>query len=429
MAAPRDNLGRLPWIALQIILRYLPDLPTVFCLLEASELVRNVVLFQVSLFADIIEDNINRPVAEGGLHPDNRKLLRIFALISWRTMSGLHENNPLPRLYRSVIPALANAISMPPLAYSISQHGGSQARTCFASERLHKSIPSMVIYGMIKFAALAQQISHGCFRDCMARCLSLPLRQPHPNERPIADLSFSSRPDGIPLIPVNQGPPTYWEEQRLLRTTLRFLLFWDLKDATERGVISVNSHVDETFFSSNNVEEYWCGLPQHGSLEGGTRSRIFWSEVYQMRLFLSWVRSLNPGVPLSRDCLQSFLSDSRLSMPYCPLTPVSPGAQLSMDMTMTVGIPPVQSILIILRHHIREFDDKDVQFFTQFGFDFWDHERLKDFGLTNDILGSNHAWNTDQPGLSRNLFRLGFVWSSILPAPRWKICRRSFVEE
>lgn len=65
--------------------------------------------------------------------------------------------------------------------------------------------------------------------------MALPLRQLKPDESPPMDFSLDTRPKGIHLIPVDLGPPTYWEEQRLLQTALRFFLFWDLKDAVGNG--------------------------------------------------------------------------------------------------------------------------------------------------------------------------------------------------
>ncbi|KAJ5312543.1 hypothetical protein N7508_003373 [Penicillium antarcticum] len=428
MAAPRDNFGRLPWMALGIIICNLPDLPSIFRLLEASESSKSIVLSQIPNLVEIIENNINRPVAEGGLHPENKILLRLFALISWRTFSGLDDNNLLPRYYQNVIPALANTFSMAALSFNATQHRWSTVRSCFASQPLHNSIPPIVIYQLLHLSAQAQQISHGCFHDCMTRCMSLPLRQLKPDESATMDLSFAARPAGTPLTPVNLGPPTYWEEQRLLQTTLRFFLFWDLKDAVEYGLLIMKSHADDTLLKTDNVEDYWCKSFHYGRLVHDQRSRMFWSEVYQMKAFLTWAKACNPGVPLSRNCLQSLLCCSPSSMPCCPLTPAAPGGFVSGDMAMVNGVPPGWSILASLQGNIQEIGEEDLEFFSQFGFDFWDHERLLAFGLTKGPLGRDHALGAEQPNVWQDLFQLAFVWSSILPAPRWRISDRNFVE-
>jgi hypothetical protein len=119
MAAPKDYLSHLPWKVLKIVISNLPDLASIFRLLEASENAKNAILSHVPNLAQLIENNINRPVAEGGLHPENKILLQLFALISWRHISGPHLHNLLPVNYHDVIPALANTFSMTALSFPL----------------------------------------------------------------------------------------------------------------------------------------------------------------------------------------------------------------------------------------------------------------------------------------------------------------------
>jgi hypothetical protein len=128
MTAPRDYLSHLPWKALKIVISNLPDLPSIFRLLEANENDKNIILSHVPNLAQLIENSINRPVAEGGLHPENKILLRLFALISWRRISGPHLHNPLPVNYHDVIPALANTFSMAALSFSSIENPYSTIR-------------------------------------------------------------------------------------------------------------------------------------------------------------------------------------------------------------------------------------------------------------------------------------------------------------
>jgi hypothetical protein len=428
MAAPRDYLSHLPWKALKIVISNLPDLPSIFRLFEASENAKNIILSHVPNLAQLIENNINRPIAEGGLHPENKILLRLFALISWRQMSGPQRRNPLPVNYHDVIPALANTFSMAALSFSSIENPFSTIRECFASLPLHNSIPPIVIYQILSLSSLAQQVSHGCFHDCVARCLALPLRQLKPDERPPMDFSLDTRPKGNPLIPVDLGPPTYWEEQRLLQTALRFFLFWDLKDAVVNGTFNMDRPDDGLIFKLDDIEGYWCKPFQHVPAVLSQRGRMMWSEIYQMGAFIAWAKSCNPGVPLSKDCLPSLLRNSPASMPCCPLTPAAPNGFVSGDMAMINGIAPGWSILANLKGSLSGFADSDTEFFMQFGFDFWDHERLQAFGLTHGPIGRNHALDSYRPNTWRHLFRLAFVWSSILPDPRWRIDARDFFE-
>ncbi|KAJ6079021.1 hypothetical protein N7467_008774 [Penicillium canescens] len=263
MAAPRDYLSHLPWKALKIVISNLPDLPSIFRLLEASENAKNIILSHVPNLAQLIENSINRPVAEGGLHPENKILLRLFALISWRQISGPHLHNPLPVNYHDVIPALANTFSMAALSFSSIENPYSTIRQCFASQPLHNSIPPIVVYQILSLSSLAQQVSHGFFHDCVARCMALPLRQLKSDESPSMNFSLDTRPKGIPLIPVDLGPPTYWEEQRLLQTALQFFLFWDLKDAVGNGTFNMDHLNYGLVFKLDDIEGYWCKPFQH----------------------------------------------------------------------------------------------------------------------------------------------------------------------
>jgi hypothetical protein len=242
------------------------------------------------------------------------------------------------------------------------------------------------------------------------------------------DFSLDTRPKGIPLIPVDLGPPTYWEEQRLLQTALRFFLFWDLKDAVENGTFNMDHPDDDLIFKLDDIEGYWCKPFQHVPAVLSHRGRMMWSEIYQMGAFIAWAKSCNPGVPLSKDCLPSLLRNSPASMPCCPLTPAAPNGFVSGDLAMINGVAPGWSILANLKGSLSGFVDADTEFFMQFGFDFWDHERLQAFGLTHGPLGRNHALDSYRPNTWRHLFRLAFVWSSILPDPRWRIDARDFFE-
>jgi hypothetical protein len=47
MAAPRDYLSHLPWKALKIVISNLPDLPSIFRLLEVSKSAKNIILSHV----------------------------------------------------------------------------------------------------------------------------------------------------------------------------------------------------------------------------------------------------------------------------------------------------------------------------------------------------------------------------------------------
>jgi hypothetical protein len=428
MAAPRDALGHLPWKALEIIICNLPDLPSIFRVFEVSETARDTILSNVPNLAEIIEDNINRPLADGGLHPENKILLRLFALISWRMLGGSQEYNPLPRFYHNVIPALANTFSMAALSFTTIHSPWSTVRDTFATQPLHNSIPPMVIYQVLALSSLAQQISHGCFHDCMTRCMALPLRQLKPGEQPIVDFSLDARPQGIPLIPIDLGPPTYWEEQRLLQTTLRFFLFWDLKDAVNREIFIMDRPGDAFLLISDNIERYWCKPFEHGdSPPIGQRQRLMCSERHQMGAFLAWAKSCNPGVPLTKECLPSLLRNSPSSPPCCPLTPAHPDGFVSDDMAMVNGVAPAWSVLATLRGSVVGVDD-DVDVFTPFGFDYWDHERLLAFGLTEGSLGRDHALDSYRLHARRDVFRLAFVWSSMLQDPRWRIDAGEFFE-
>jgi hypothetical protein len=147
MAAPRDYLSHLPWKALKIVISNLPDLPSIFRLLEVSKSAKNIILSHVPNLAQLIENSINRPVAEEGLHPENKLLLRLFAMISWHQISGPHLHNSLPVNYHDVIPALAKkTFSMAALSFSSIENPYSTIRQFFAFQPLHNSIPPIVVY-------------------------------------------------------------------------------------------------------------------------------------------------------------------------------------------------------------------------------------------------------------------------------------------
>lgn len=197
------------------------------------------------LFAQIVDAIMARPARESGLLPYIQDLMRLVVLV-WSP--NAHSYAEVPR--------------------SI-QYAGEQS-TCPQlpiSKEMPVSTSSAVLFRLLNLVMGLRRVAHKCFHSMINRCLQLPVEHLPPRDsrikgkgmRPGKYLSHgeptdrSQRPQGIPYAPVDIGPPTRLEEQRLLGCLLCVVLFYDLRRSS--GIPGVWWHIESLLII--DVEEFW----------------------------------------------------------------------------------------------------------------------------------------------------------------------------
>ncbi|KAJ9394688.1 hypothetical protein DTO282F9_8414 [Paecilomyces variotii] len=312
-----DPFDRLPWFVIRDILCLLPDLPTLHRLHDASPAIAAFLRHENGLFSQIVETIISQE-RDFGLLPQVQALLRILVFIWWRTSPSdsnselENETNPLPSTYKDFFEHIRSTVQ------STRKDGEWlepwELDPSYADAPLPKSTPSIILCRLLAFSSRVRQIIHVYFHEMIARCMALKPGY-DPNDLPFMDIKPEKRRSRRPVkphMPRDIGPPSWIEEQRLLRCFLRIFLFFELRHAihtrglytTEKAALSLQGH---------SVDSFWDKIIE---IRG---------DAYQMKSLIAWlVREAGSADSIEHWMISASISETPM---YCcpnlrPLTPI-----------------------------------------------------------------------------------------------------------
>ncbi|KAJ5584302.1 uncharacterized protein N7459_004102 [Penicillium hispanicum] len=388
-----DPFARFPWFVLQDILCRLPDLPSLQRLAQASPAVAHFCQHD-AIFSAVIERIMAHTDKDKGMNPKVQFYFRTLALLWWRG-EGEDSQNPLPSSFEEVVYFIGTT----------SPEGIVLENNSFGDMSLPRSVPPAVLNRVLCLSTRLRQIAHACFHDWISRCLSLrPERLQNPDDE-FSSERYHPRPQGVRFTPIDIGPPSWLEEQRLIRAILPCFLFWELKRAVMAGMLSIQpSNFDLRLLERDDVEQFWCGRASTAL------PRLRTSHGTQFHAVLSWLQQ-------HQILRSSELWSPKLSARYlccCPeLTPLSPKQWDLPDDPYMSFVPGYTWLWKKMTYGRSPMRTLDYNTFQQLGFDFWDEERMVSLGFMAS-LRSNYVI------LDRSEAQdLWFRWSSILTEDHW----------
>ncbi|GIJ99431.1 hypothetical protein Aspvir_001563 [Aspergillus viridinutans] len=246
-----DPFSRLPWFALRNILSDLPDLLTLQRLYNASPGVAAFLHKNNYLFAVIVDEIIGGPARERGLLPHVQDAVRLLVLVWTRAAdSKPRQENDKPA--EAPEESYIDILSIP--GYVKERFPQKQPPI---EKTISRSTSSAILCRLLAMMTRLRRIAHACFHSMIARCLKLRVKHLpkggiYINTRGVVDRS--QRPRGIRYVPVDIGPPTYFEEQRLLYALLCIVLCHELwKIHVECSVITTDGQPVRTLLDDNVV--------------------------------------------------------------------------------------------------------------------------------------------------------------------------------
>ncbi|KAJ5586767.1 uncharacterized protein N7459_002532 [Penicillium hispanicum] len=379
-----DPFAALPWFILRDILCLLPDLPTLHRASQSSRAVSGF-LRRTGAFPHVVETIIAHKDRAQGVNPKVQLYLRTLVYVWWRgSPDAAADDNPLPASFEDV-------------AYFIGKScpDGKTLPTGFGDSPIPRSTPSAVLYRLLELSTQLRQTAHACFHDWMARCRALKPERRENQRAEFSHLYCHPRPRGVPITPVDIGPPSWLEEQRLIRAILRYHLFWELKAAVTTGILSADrDNMDLALFAENDIQTFWCGATSTPI------PRLRADHGTQFKAVFAWLQQQRPIGPESLYC--------------CPeLTPLS-AKQLQLPDDSQMSFVPGYVWMRKINKGRSPMRNLDRTIFQQLGFDFWDEERLVALGFMVPLNGKSTS-----PGSHRDEQDLWYRWSSILTESQW----------
>lgn len=388
-----DPFDRLPCFVLQNILSNLADLPSLYRLHNASRVVAAFLHENNGRFAVIVDAIIGNPTRERGLLPHVQHAVRLLVLV-WTRASDLQPRQandeaaePLEGSYTDILSTLRYVRERFP------------QRELPMEKIISRSTPSAILCQLLVLITRLRRIAHACFHSMISRCLKLPVEhlpkktKKYINTRSVVDRS--QRPQGIPYVPLDIGPATWFEEQRLLHGLLCIVLFYELrKTHAECSVITTDGQPAQTLLD-DNVEGFW--------------KTMLWmyndGQVEQITTLLQWLDEQAGG----RGTLYSWLLSraipeqfSHCCGRYTSMTEEQ-WNKAELDTSGGCSSQGTRCLWQCSTHNLSPLRCVRYSAFRPYCLVFWDGIRL-------DALGF--------PG-PNNLRELFFAWSSILSEEEW----------
>jgi hypothetical protein len=238
-----DPFSWLPWFVLQRILSNLPGLSTLHSLYTASPEVAAFLHWNNDLFAEIVDAIIGNPIREKGLAPHVQDIIRLIILVWTHQRTAGPMQKPDTGILSILHYVQERCHECPPMLKAISPLA-----------------PSAVLYQVFCLMTRLRCLIHACFHSMIARCLQLQLEHLPKNIRyhtvlPVVDRS--RRPQGILYTPVDTGPPTWAEEQRLLNSFLCVVLFYELRKSHVERFLVMEDGESIRAILDNNIKRFW----------------------------------------------------------------------------------------------------------------------------------------------------------------------------
>ncbi|KAE8367088.1 hypothetical protein BDV27DRAFT_81111 [Aspergillus caelatus] len=225
-----DPFSRLPWFVLRKILCSVPDLPTLYNLHNASPVIAAFLHENDVLFRTIVDTIITKPILKRGLLPEVLHSLKVL-IVRWNKQLRFQQNMEIiepDSEFESLHQQYENNIGFPDLDSPLSV---SETREGI----IPRSTASVVLCRLLALMTRIQRPVHACFQPSVARCLT-ERRVPSPSHLHTRAIRFfNTRPVVGPpskqLKGVPVGPPTWFEEQRLVSVLLHVVVSYEFREA------------------------------------------------------------------------------------------------------------------------------------------------------------------------------------------------------
>lgn len=267
---------------------------------------------------------------------------------------------------------------------------------------ISRSISSAILCRHLALMTRLRRIAHACFHSMIAICLKLRVQtlpkgktkwSRYVNAR--SEVDRSQRPRGIPWIPLDIGPATWFEEQRLFHSLLCVVLFYELrKTHAECSVIATNGDSVHTV-PDDNMEGFWktvLGIRDYFLMEKITTLLAWLDEQADGRGKLySWLLTGSIPEEFSHCCSRyTSMTDEQWyrAIHDMYIGRSSRGARCLWLCNTEMG-SPIRCV--------------DYSVLRPYGLVFWDRVRLNALGLPR----------------TNNEYEMWFAWSSILTEEDW----------
>ncbi|KAK1589892.1 uncharacterized protein LY79DRAFT_556023 [Colletotrichum navitas] len=378
---PTVSLDVLPREILILILAELPDARALYQLIRASPAACRL---YTAVGAEVLERVLARSVP-----PQIHQLIRLVGVIRTSTPSSPIAPSFQAFLGQYIRPA-ADDKEYFPLAPPLSQ-------TCSGEKELG---------GVRKLLLIARRIAcltSLCIASYRERCLSI--TPSHRTERGGSSCGMTSKPweersDGIPYRPRDVGPPTWIEEQRVMRGLWRLQVFHELKTASSE---------DRTRWSERDKREAADMTPEDFF-------DVWGPQLEELLTVVDFVREYTTK-PEERFALQD--CDMRLpdpptgngSAPSWPVLCQAPPTDAWPGWTRRLNTPPTAWAFFGHLHTNPRSPIRGVEFwpFRKLGLAIWGREKLAKLELTNP------AGVAASKGPLGSREDLEFTWRSLLP--------------
>lgn len=391
-----DPFIALPWLALEQILLFLPDLTSLYSLRNASPAVATV-LYDDEVLSPIFENILVRSRSSTAVSLQTRALIRLVVRIRWAEESGSSKANTLPTSLDAFTDSLRSRNAF-----------GEFVVPTLGAEKLPQSVPPHVVDGVLGVYTRTRGLTHLCLRDMLDRCKTLQaehLENPRFKHRPRANFADRQpRPPGQRYQPQDASPPSWAEEQRVARAMWRLVLFNEVRRAYSR---SASLHWDEQDLhrlSDLSAEQFWHVLDP--------------GEQAELATVLDWAAQRDIS-GTNKNLQTEFLFPPRgQDISDCYDIPALATKRQWADMESYVenaSAPGYHFGTSSLRNsHLSPLRYVDFKVFRPYGFAIWDMERMIRLEFLQ-YLDEEQGWMRHPPLSPADLF---FTWQSIMTKPQ-----------
>ena len=267
--------------------------------------------------------------------------------------------------------------------------------------------PSAILRRLLRLMVRLRCLIHAYFHSTITRCLRLqlehlPRKTLFYTTRPVVDLS--RRPKGISYTPVDIGPPTWAEEQRLLSSFLCIVLFYELRKTHLECSLATGDSESTRALLDNNVQGFW---------ENAFWTRAIEGQEEQIATLLHWLDQQADG----RENIYAWLLSGKVLGDYrhcCQCYTTVIDAQMHDSTIIENDLNSGRSssgmrCLWSCKHDLRSpLKGVDYSIFRPYGLVFWDGVRMDGLGWPD--RGVSH--------------RIWFAWSSIFTKEDWEELQR-----
>lgn len=422
MRSTMDPFQTLPAPILEMILELVDDLPSLHNLHDASPAVASL-LHEDGVAPVIVEAIISRTVPW-----HTRHLIRRIALIRWNNTDNVNAP-PVPSSWDAFVGA-----------YMWKEDYNSCCHECERErdrDPLPKSIPPSITCRILSLASKVRLLAHRCIHEMIDRCMTLePSRLQDPGFQYRGDSGGFYPPGTIVseyqparilpprerFKPVDVGPPSWVEEQRVCRAIWRLIMFFELRDAV---------------VGTKTKKAWWCWPEKDVHRLRTLQYDDFWKpsvstcihQMHELKTVAECLFSLtSTAATASTERYPSFLSTSTTTTPTekssricsrCPPTFEPKPAmerkwgqsEYDLNWSGSPGFHFVVHLGGIPQSHLRYVE---LRVFRRFGFAIWDWRRMEALGFLKAPSGNREEEGESHPNAPVSESDAYFRWRSIL---------------